>query len=101
GNIEKLMTQFLSMGDRVKDAPPKLQQAYADAVAAINGHLNNADLDRASQKAQGLNEFMAWALANQDLARLQERTAAHPLVQLARDAVNRIKQLIWGRKEAP
>ncbi|MFP3693222.1 hypothetical protein, partial [Burkholderia sp. SIMBA_048] len=43
----------------------------------------------------------AWALANQDLARLQERTAAHPLVQLARDAVNRIKQLIWGRKEAP
>jgi hypothetical protein len=101
GNIEKLMTQFLSMSDRLNNVSPKLQQAYTDAVTAINGHLNNPDLERASQKAQGLNEFMAWALANQDLARLQERTAAHPLVQLARKVIEHLKQLVWGREVVP
>jgi hypothetical protein len=52
-------------------------------------------------KAKALNEFMAWSLANQQLAKKLQTTAVPVLVQLATAAVQFIKQLVWGRKVAP
>lgn len=100
-NMEKLQAQFLSLGDQVDRGTPRLQRAYANAKAAILGRLNDTTLDRASQKAQGLNEFTAWALSNQQLTRLQQRTEANPLVRLAQKAVDFLKQIVWGKKVAP
>lgn len=100
-NMEKLQAQFLSLGDQVERGTPRLQRAYANAKAAVLGRLNDTTLDTASQKAQGLNEFMAWALSNQQLVRLQQRTEASPLARLAQKAVDFLKQIVWGRKVAP
>jgi hypothetical protein len=100
-NMEKLQAQFLSLGDQVERGTPRLQRAFANAKAAILGRLNDSTLDTATQKAQGLNEFMAWALSNQQLTRLQQRTEANPLVRLAQQAIDFLKQIVWGKKVAP
>lgn len=102
-NIEGLMHQFLGMENQVGDLSEQMQQSFSDAQAAINDHLGNSDLDEASRKAQALNEYMAWGLANQNLADLQKRTDAHPLVQMAKDVVGFIRNLVWSAlgKTAP
>lgn len=70
--------------------------SYRNARNAIQGHLDNGN------KAAALNEFMAWALANPDLQELGKRTESSSfLVQLAKDVVDGIKRLIWGRKRVP
>lgn len=62
--VRGLMNQFLEL-DRVDAAP------YRDAVAAINGALNNSSLSLAERKAQAVNEYMAWGLAGKELAQAQ------------------------------
>lgn len=99
--IEVLMAQFLSLGDQLVQVGPEMRKAYSDAQAAINGHLNNSNQNNAVNKAAALNEFMAWGLTNESLARLQKRNEANPLVRLAKDVFAAIKKLIWGRKAAP
>lgn len=102
-NIEGLMNQFLDMEDQVGGLSNEMQQSFANAKAAIQAHLGNAELTEADRKAQALNEYMAWGLANQQLATLQKRTDAHPLVQMAQSVVSFIRDLVWSAlgKTAP
>lgn len=50
----------------------------------------------AGNQAGELNEFMAWALANADLAQQLKETKANKAVRLARSVVQAIKALIFG-----
>jgi hypothetical protein len=92
-SIEGLMKQFMGMNVSKEDFVT--QQAHADALAAINAYSEHT----AEGKASRANEFMAWALANQELADLGKKTNA--LVQLAKDVFQAIKQLVYGRKQVP
>lgn len=91
--IEQMLDQFRNL-DVAKESIGT-QQAYADAMAAIN----LASGEDSISKARALNEFMAWTLANKNLAELAGKTQVSPLVQLVKTAFAAIKQLIWGRKK--
>lgn len=97
GNIENLMQQFLNLD--VSKETPEMKEAYADAVATIQGHLANGFVEPALSKAAALNEFMAWGLTNRELTKKQKKTSS--LVQMAKDVYEAIKRLVFGRKKAP
>lgn len=99
--LEKLMSQFMSMSEQVSQVAPETRAAYDNARAAINGHLNNTQNQNEINKAAALNEFMAWGLSNQALMRLQQRNKANPLVVMATNVFNAVRDFIWGRKKAP
>lgn len=99
GRLEKLMDQFRSM-DVTKESP-EFQAAYADARAAIDGHLQDGFNDPVISKSSALNEYMAWGLTNKELIAAQQKTTASPLVQLLKATFAAIKSLVWGRKVAP
>lgn len=81
--------------------PIEIRQAVMDARAAIQNAEDNLDADLAVSKASALNEFMAWALTNEQITKSLKDTRAPKLVQLAKDAIKAIKQMIWGKKRAP
>lgn len=84
GRLLTLQDQFLALDE----ADP----SYLDAVDAIKGHQAQGNA------AAALNEFMAWGLANKDLAEtLGKAKVSSPLVQLAKDVFKAIKALIFGR----
>jgi hypothetical protein len=83
GRLLQLQDQFLALNDD--------SNAYAFAKSAIHGH------QIGGRPAAALNEFMAWGLANKDLAETMSKTKASPLVQLAKDVFQAIKRLVFGR----
>ncbi|QDH83996.1 virion RNA polymerase [Achromobacter phage vB_AxyP_19-32_Axy11] len=97
GRLEKLMDQFVAFD--VSKESPEFQDAYTDAKMAIQDHLNNGFSDASLNKAAALNEFMAWGLTNRELSSKMKATPS--LVQLIKDVIAGIKQLIWGRKVMP
>lgn len=97
--IEGLMDEFLN-GDWTGLSAVE-EQARNDAIAQITAEQTNLSADPAVSKAKALNEFMAWALANTALASRLQQKAAPKLVQLAKNAVQFLKKLIWGRKQMP
>ncbi len=96
-NIEDLMEQFRTLD--VSDESPAMREAYADALATINGHLANGFVEPAMAKASALNEYMAWGLTNRELVAKQKKTTA--LKQMVQSVYEAIKRLIFGRKKAP
>ncbi len=98
--MEKLMADFMSM-EVDPLAPIEVQEAIADAQAAIQEGLNEVSLDEAAGKAKALNEFMAWGLSNAALAETLKGRKIPSLVQMAKDIIKAIKALIWGKKVAP
>ena len=96
-NIEDLMNQFRSLD--VSNESPAMREAYADALNTINGYLSNGFIEPALSKAAALNEYMAWGLANRELANKQKKTSAlKTMIQPVYDA---IKRLVFGSKKAP
>lgn len=100
-NLEGLMDQFTSLGSKVEDLPQAVQDSYNNALTAIQEYQNNTDLDEASRKSQALNEYMAWGLSNQKLGALQKSITVHPLVQMVKEVVQFVKNIVWGNKTAP
>lgn len=97
--IEVLRDQFNELS--VTDMTDAQRDAYTSTLAAMDAASNNLDISSESANAIALNEFMAWALSNANLAGLLKKTKAPRIVRLARDVVERIKQLFWGNKKAP
>ncbi|QYW01922.1 DNA-directed RNA polymerase [Stenotrophomonas phage Piffle] len=93
GRIEGLMEQF--MADTSND------QAVTMAQAVITEAQSDLDVTDAVAKAKALNEFMAWALTNEQLTDNLKSKQAPSLVQMAKDVIKFLKQLFWGRKKAP
>lgn len=77
----------------------KNDPAYASALEAILSA--NLEPNDAVAQAKALNEFMAWALTNQKLTEGLAQTKVPSLVQLAKDAIQWIRQLFWGKKKMP
>ena len=96
-NIEDLMNQFRTLD--VKNEPPAVREAYADALNTINGHLSNGFIEPAMAKAAALNEYMAWGLTNRELISKQKKTTA--LKTMVQSVYEAIKRLVFGRKKAP
>lgn len=93
GRIEELMAQFLS-----EEHSDDAYQNARSAIVSAQSNLLNSD---AVNKASALNEFMAWALTNNTLSESLKKKQAPALVQLAKNVIKAIKNLIWGRKKAP
>ena len=97
GRLETMMEEFLSLDQASMD--PSFRAAYDSARQAILSA--NLESDQAVAQAKALNEFMAWSLTNEQLTKNLKQKQAPRLVQLAKDAIKAIKNLIWGRKTAP
>lgn len=98
--LEGLMKIF--MGQDFEGLNEKYTKAFLNAKNEINGHLPVNQEATAQQKAAALNEFMAWTLANREIANtLSRQETPSTLVKLAKEAYTAIKKLIWGRKMAP
>lgn len=91
--IEALMNQFL--------ATEASDQASLNARAAIVAAQADLTQHEIYGRAGALNEFMAWSLTNEDLAKALKQKQQPKIVQIAKDVVKAIKSLIWGRKKAP
>jgi hypothetical protein len=101
-NMEKLMAQFLNSEERLTAVgSPELIAAYRNARQAILGFSGNDTMAPTVAKAAALNEFMAWALANQNLATVLKTEKANPLARLAEQTIALIKKLLFGRKAVP
>lgn len=97
GRIEELQKQFLSLDPGEMDADTR--KAFDDAKREIMLQQNNVSIPVALSKANALNEFMAWALTNEQLVKLGKKT--NVLSRLSQAVIDGIKRLIWGRKVAP
>jgi hypothetical protein len=84
--LEHLMDQFRDMEHGT--------DTY-NVVSTIN------DLLGQGNRAAALNEFMAWGLTNQNVISKLKETKASPLVQLAKDVIQAIKQLVFGTTKLP
>lgn len=92
--IEALMNQFLAEADGQKDPSIK------SAVAAITGALGNPKLSEADRMAQAVNEYMAWGLANQTVAKAQAGIPAK-IATLVADTLKAIRKWLFNTsKEA-
>ena len=95
--IEEMMNQFLTMDP--SGLSPAGRADFDAAVAAINAWKFDLNQSQEVSKAGALNEFMAWALANEQLSQNLKSKKAPKIVQLAKDAIAWIKKLVWGRKQ--
>ena len=122
GNPETMLHELIHAGTYQKlqaffdgsDASPELVEAVQrlqglmDQFKAerLSGDAYQAALDEmerqaaAGNQAGELNEFMAWALANADLAQQLKATKVNLAVKLARSVVQAIKRLIFGGKRS-
>lgn len=92
--MEGLMNEWLAKS--YEREGPVVGAAHRMAISSIMGHLN------AGRKAEGLNEFLAWSLSNQNIINLQKKMQVqNPLYVIMGKALTALKQLIWGHKKAP
>lgn len=91
---EALTDQFVSFDARTLDHLPGLQSTVSKVQDIIVSQLVQGN------KADALNEFMAWTLSNPDLAEQAKRTKASKLGRLVKDAWEAIKA-IFGSKYLP
>lgn len=91
GNIEQLMGQFLSLNP--DEMTPDQREAFGWLKAQLDQHAEMAENDR---KVYDLSEFIAWALANQNLAAVGEKAQAPAIVRIARQVVQYLKSLFTG-----
>lgn len=86
--IEAMMEQFRGQASELTQTSEQLNSAYNSALSAINGHL------AAGNKAGALNEFMAWTLASESLARIAQRTQVGKLARIKDKLISAIKSLL-------
>ncbi|QDP54355.1 MAG: putative virion DNA-directed RNA polymerase [Prokaryotic dsDNA virus sp.] len=99
GRIEALMDEWL---DNVPSDLPNLNEAGRTAMLAaqstILGHLGNGQNGAQANRANALNEFMAWVLSNQDLARAAgRRKVKNPIARIVGEALDYLKKLFGLR----
>lgn len=91
---EGLMSEWLDQDYSLDE-----QSAYQTAA-----HAQNIVREKLAQneKAQAINEFMAWVLSNQTLADLASKAKVqNPLFRIVGDALKALKALIWGTRKGP
>lgn len=89
--IEGLMGEWLTQSTEADSEA--LNTARLAATNQVAGYLQEGN------KALAVNEFMAWALSNQELIKSQKKVAVrNPLFRIIGDALSALKSLIWGRR---
>lgn len=88
-NLEAMKDEFLSMTE------PSAESARTAILSA------NLEADPAIQQAKALNEFMAWALTNDEITKDLKAKPVPAFVKMAKAVVEAIKKIIWGKKIAP
>ena len=86
--IEVMMEQFRNQARELLHTSDDLNTAYNSALSAIDGHM------AAGNQAAALNEFMAWTLANESLARVAQRTQVSKLARVKDKLVSALKSLL-------
>lgn len=97
--LEQMAEAFL-LEDIDPALPAQVQQAMADAKAAMDSFLSEG-MDPAVAQAGMLGEFIAWTLTNNNLMKELKQKPVNKFVKWARDVVEAIKELIWGKKKMP
>lgn len=97
--LEQMAEAFL-LEDIDPALPAEVQQAMADAKAAMDNFLSEG-MDPAVAQAGMLGEFIAWTLTNNNLMKELKQKPVNKFVKWARDVVEAIKELIWGKKKMP
>lgn len=97
--LEQMAEAFL-LEDIDPALPAEVQQAMADAKAAMDNFLSEG-MDPAVAQAGMLGEFIAWTLTNNALMKELKQKPVNKFVKWARDVMEAIKELIWGKKKMP
>jgi hypothetical protein len=104
--ISALMEEFKVLGAELQRPDVHLGantlKAVQDSLAAIK-EWQEADptiYDQSDLDAAALGEFMAWGLANQHLAAIQQRVTS-PLAKLAKSIVASIKAILFPKSRIP
>lgn len=87
GRIEVLMKEFLASGQELTQTSDAVNSSF-NTVASVISQYQSKD-----QKAEALNEFMAWALTNPSLVRVAQRTEVSKLAKARAAVVSFIKGL--------
>lgn len=75
--------------------------AYQSALDEMERRADSSKDSEPVRKAAELNEFMAWSLANSDLAtKLSATKVEDRFVRLARATIQLIKKILWGGKRS-
>lgn len=86
--IEAMMEQFKAQAAELTQTSETLNNAYTSTLSAINAH------EAKGNKAAALNEYMAWVLANESLARIAQRTQVSKFAKVKAKLVDAIKSLL-------
>lgn len=86
--LEALRDQFINV-----NSYDGLPDSFFDASKAVNDALQEGT---PLGNAKALNEFMAWTIANKDLAKVAKGTTVDSLVQIAKDVWTNIKKMLFG-----
>lgn len=90
--LEGLMQEWLVQDFGQADA--LVQDAHRQAQATVVGKLNQ------NRTADAVNEFMAWVLGNQHLAKMAKATkVSNPLFRVIGSALQALKQLVFGKSD--
>lgn len=92
--IEGLMREWLGNTDAFNNLNAETRDAARNARNGIRAQLSG-DGSVATNKANAVNEFMAWVLANQNLSQVASQTKVkNPLLRIAKDVLAAIKSLL-------
>lgn len=92
--IEDLMNQFLAEGDRIVGPTFEGYESYKTAHDVITEALANTDLSEGERRAVAINEYMAWGLANKNLAKGQANVPV-TLSKIVWDTIEKIRNWLF------
>lgn len=93
--IGDMLGEFLDMD--ISSLAQEQKVAYKNARTAVQ---QATLVDGALGKASAMNEFMAWALTNEQITKDLATKQAPKIVQFTKMAVKFIKQIIWGKAKS-
>lgn len=93
-NIEGLMGEWLRQDFTQESETSQIPRRIAEN--AVRQHLLKGE------KAAAVNEFMAWVLSNQELAKVAKKTSViQSIFKIVGATLAEIKTLLWGKNKAP
>lgn len=99
--IYDLMNQFINSESELLGSNPSIElvENYRSAVMTITDALSNPYGTESENMAVAINEYMAWGLANKELAEAQA-TVPVRISRLLSDTIKAIKQWLFGSQSS-
>lgn len=93
--IQGMMDDFMQL------TPDDYGHLVSTAMQAVNLQNVIQEARANGQEAVAINEFMAWTLSNKNLTDFAKTRKIPKVLQIAKDAWNALKEVIFGKKRAP